>query len=84
MCLQENGLIIGSIGYSTIDHDPLLSSESQFEFGYSLHPDYWGLGYATEVSVLMRDHLMDVEQASCIWLRHFDFNRQSEKVILKL
>ena len=42
--LKENNKIIGRAGLSNREVD----GENQIEIGYVIHPDYKGLGYATE------------------------------------
>lgn len=47
----HNGEVIGEVGICTGQPE-----ENQAEIGYSLHPQYWGAGYATEaLNALLAD-----------------------------
>lgn len=80
---SETDQIIGHIGYSNVDYDKEIPKENQYDFGYSLHPDEWGKGYATEVTKWLIKYLFETQFAKLIWVGHFDFNKASENVILK-
>lgn len=48
--LQPEGKVIGSTGFSAIDFDTLTAV-----FGYVLHKDHWGKGYALEIVTALLD-----------------------------
>lgn len=54
--LKETGRIIGDCGIvrSTLD------GEEVVDFGYIIHHDYWGKGYATEAAIAVRDYAFSV------------------------
>lgn len=81
--LKESDEVIGNIGYELVDHDSTFNAGHQLEFGFSIHPDYWNKGYATEALMMMLDVLSNEAQTYCVWVSHYDYNPSSKRVIEK-
>jgi RimJ/RimL family protein N-acetyltransferase len=62
---KEDGRVIGRAGMLVWDERGWMpttlrdsGAHGQVEIGWVLHPDVWGRGYATEASVVCRDHVL--------------------------
>lgn len=42
--LKEKNIVIGTCGYHSLEEENFKA-----EIGYELHPDYWGMGFMTEI-----------------------------------
>lgn len=83
--LEYQGRVIGSLGieeYSE-EHHPELAGLSGREIGYALSKDYWGQGLMPEAVKAVINYLFDVVKLDFILVGHFDWNRQSARVIEK-
>lgn len=83
--LEYQGKVIGSLGidqYSE-EHYPELTDISGREIGYVLSKDYWGQGLMPEAVKAVIKYLFDVVKLDFILAGHFDWNRQSARVIEK-
>jgi len=49
---KSSGVFVGRAG----SHWPLRENWPGIEIGWTLHPDHWGKGYATEAGAAARDH----------------------------
>ena len=82
--LKENGKVIGSLGLELRDADDSIPSEfAGREIGYVLSKDYWGRGLMPEAVKAVIDYCfskLDFDYLTCC---HFDWNRQSQRVIEK-
>lgn len=83
--LEYQGKVIGSLGieeYSE-EHYPELSNISGREIGYVLSKDYWGQGLMPEAVKAVIRYLFETVELDFILVGHFDWNRQSARVIEK-
>lgn len=83
--LEYQGKVIGSLGiekYSE-EHYPELSNLTGREIGYVLSKDYWGRGLMPEAVQAVIRYLFDQVKLDFILVGHFDWNRQSARVIEK-
>lgn len=81
--LKRLNKVIGSIGMDILVPDEKFSSLDQRYIGYTIHPDYWGIGYATEAAQALIKYLFEICNMDLIWTSHYDFNIRSKKVIDK-
>lgn len=49
---KSSGKVVGQVGILPRDD---VSSFREFEIGYSIKPPYWGMGYATEMAIQMKN-----------------------------
>ena len=70
--------IIGSVDFPHRHEDDVL------EIGYTLHPDYWGLGYVPEAARALIDLAFKELDLHKIELTCFGYNLQSQRVAEKL
>ena len=77
--------MIGSLGVETYREDlyPELSDFQGREIGYVLSKDYWGRGLMPEAVQAVIRWLFQEEKLDFILIGHFDWNRQSRRVIEK-
>ena len=83
--LEYQGKVIGSLGieqYSE-EHYPELSNISGREIGYVLSKDYWGQGLMPEAVKAVIRYLFEQVKLDFILVGHFEWNRQSARVIEK-
>lgn len=85
LALEYQGKVIGSIGIEEYneEHYPELAYISGREIGYVLSRDYWGQGLMPEAVKAVIRYLFDVVKLDFILVGHFDWNRQSARVIEK-
>ena len=81
--LQAENKVIGSIGYDVFTPDETHENTHHFSIGFSINPQYWGMGYATEAVKHFIDLLFLEYKADVIWCSHFYFNERSKRVIEK-
>ncbi|MDI3235200.1 GNAT family N-acetyltransferase [Exiguobacterium antarcticum] len=76
--------VIGSFGFH--DRRPVmeLADLKQVEFGFVLHPDYWGQGRMPEIVRTALEVAFKTMEVDLVWCAHFDFNSPSRRVIEKL
>jgi [ribosomal protein S5]-alanine N-acetyltransferase len=74
---RESGRVMGDIGIW------INSEHSTAGMGYSLHPDHWGRGYATEAVRAVIDHCMGTLGLNSVWAGHFGWNTASGRVMVK-
>jgi len=70
--------VIGSVDFPRRHEDDVL------ELGYTLHPDYWGLGYVPEAARALIDLAFKELNLHKIELSCFGYNLQSQRVAAKL
>ncbi|MEX0274380.1 MAG: GNAT family N-acetyltransferase [Flavobacteriaceae bacterium] len=76
---KNTGQLIGLCGFLVQTVDDL----TELEIGYSILPEYWGQGYASEAAIACRQYAQKNELAkSLISIIHVD-NLPSKKVALK-
>lgn len=83
--LEHQGKVIGSLGiekYSETDY-PELSKLMGREIGYVLSKDYWGQGLMPEAVQAVIAYLFEDLGLDFIMVGHFDWNKQSARVIEK-
>lgn len=83
--LEYQGKVIGSLGIEEYSEEnyPELSSRLGREIGYVLSRDYWGKGLMPEAVQAVIRWLFDEEHLDFIIVGHFDWNRQSRRVVEK-
>lgn len=83
--LEYRGKVIGSLGVETYREAlyPELSDLRGRSIGYVLSKDYWGQGLMPEAVKAVIDWLFDTIKLDFIFVGHFDWNRQSRRVIEK-
>ncbi|NQU88212.1 MAG: GNAT family N-acetyltransferase [Mariniphaga sp.] len=76
---KSSGLRVGQCGILIQEVDNI----TEFEIGYSLDPDFWGKGYATEAAIKCREYAFENDFAdSVISIIHPD-NIKSQNVALR-
>lgn len=83
--LDYHGKVIGSLGIEEYceEHYPELSNLSGRALGYVLSKEYWGQGLMPEAVQAVIRYLFDTVKLDFILVSHFDWNRQSARVIEK-
>lgn len=83
--LEYQGKVIGSLGIEEYNeaHYPELTHLSGREIGYVLSKDYWGQGLMPEAVKAVIEYLIETVRLDFILVGHFDWNRQSARVIEK-
>ncbi len=83
--LEYHGKVIGSLGIEQYDeeHYPELAHISGREIGYVLSKDYWGQGLMPEAVKAVIKYLFETVKLDFILVGHFEWNRQSARVIEK-
>ena len=83
--LEHNGKVIGSLGIEEYNEEnfPELGALQGREIGYVLSKDYWGRGLMPEAVRAVIAYLFDTVGLDFITVGHFDWNRQSRRVIEK-
>jgi ribosomal-protein-alanine N-acetyltransferase len=83
--LEYQGKVIGSLGIEKYNeaHYPELAPYQGREIGYVLSRDYWGRGLMPEAVQQVIQWLFEEEKLDFILVGHFDWNRQSQRVIEK-
>lgn len=83
--LESHGKVIGAVGIHRYSEEyyPELSNLSGCELGYVLSKDYWGQGLMPEAVKAVVKYLFDTRKLDFILVGHFDWNRQSARVIEK-
>lgn len=83
--IEKNGKVIGSLGveeYSEKEY-PELDPMQGREIGYVLSKDFWGQGIMPEAVRAVIEYLFEAEDLDFITVGHFDWNRQSARVVEK-
>ncbi|MBS6183316.1 MAG: GNAT family N-acetyltransferase [Erysipelotrichaceae bacterium] len=83
--LEHQNKVIGSLGieeYSE-EHYPELFNIAGREIGYVLSKAYWGQGFMPEAVQAVMKYLFHTVKLDFILVGHFDWNRQSARVIEK-
>ena len=78
--LQADGRLIGQIGIGSSDEYP---ADGEVGFGYMLHRDAWGQGYASEAARGIVDFAFGVLGARQVSAWCFEANRASARVLEK-
>ena len=83
--LEHEGKAIGSLGIECYDerHFPELCELRGREIGYALSKEYWGRGLMPEAVKAVTGYLFDAVKLDFILVGHFEWNRQSARVIEK-
>lgn len=83
--LEYAGKVIGSLGIEEYNEDnyPEFAASRGREIGYVLSRDYWGRGLMPEAAKAVIDWLFHEQDLDFILVGHFDWNRQSARVIEK-
>ena len=83
--LEYRGKVIGSLGIEKYREDlyPELAHLQGREIGYVLSKDYWGCGLMPEAVRAVIRWLFLEEKLDFLLVGHFDWNRQSQRVIEK-
>ena len=83
--LEHQGKVIGSLGIEEYNEEnyPQLINYQGREIGYVLSKDYWGRGLMPEAVNAVKKWLFEDESLDFLLVGHFDWNRQSARVIEK-
>ena len=83
--LEHQGHVIGSLGVEKYREDlyPEFDLLQGREIGYVLSKDYWGQGLMPEAVNAVVNWLFREEKLDFVMVGHFDWNRQSRRVIEK-
>ena len=83
--VEFEGKVIGSLGVERYDESlaPELAESRVREIGYVLSKDYWGRGLMPEAVKRVIDWLFADVGLDAVLIGHFDWNRQSARVIEK-
>lgn len=83
--IEKEGKVIGSLGVEEYNEEdyPELAEQQGREIGYVLAKPYWGQGIMPEAVRAVTEYLFDREDLDFIIAGHFDWNRQSARVIEK-
>lgn len=83
--LEHQGRVIGSLGIEAYNeaHYPELGPLRGRELGYVLSRDFWGQGLMPEAVRAVTAYLFDTVGLDFLLVGHFDWNRQSARVIEK-
>lgn len=83
--LEYHGKVIGSLGIEKYDegNHPEFHDLRGREIGYVLSKEYWGQGLMTEAVQAVIAYLFERVQLDFILVGHFDWNRQSKRVVEK-
>ena len=83
--LEYDGRAVGSLGIETYPERfyPELAESRGREIGYVLSRDYWGRGLMPEAVGAVIRWLFDDQKLDFILVGHFEWNRQSRRVIEK-
>ncbi len=83
--LEYQEKVIGSLGIEKYNEEyyPELSNISGREIGYVLSKDYWGQGLMPEAVKAVIRYLFERVKLDFILVGHFEWNRQSARVIEK-
>lgn len=83
--LEYQGKVIGSLGIEEYDEEtyPELADQQGREIGYVLSREYWGRGLTPEAVNAVLDYLFNAEDLDFVLAGHFDWNRQSARVMEK-
>lgn len=74
---RETGTLIGDIGFKALD-------AKQAEVGFTLSPEHWGRGYATEGLTAVLDHAFGLLQFHRVVAATDPRNQRSQKVLQRL
>ncbi|MBE6659121.1 MAG: GNAT family N-acetyltransferase [Ruminococcaceae bacterium] len=86
---REDRRVIGSLGFHTARWEHLPSGENPYadlrtvEIGYVLSKSYWGQGLMPEAVRRVQAYLFEELSADMVFVCHYNFNRQSRRVIEK-
>lgn len=83
--LELDGKVIGSLGIEEYNeaYYPELADFQGREIGYVLSKDYWGRGLMPEAVRAVIQYLFETKNLDFFLVGHFDWNRQSARVIEK-
>lgn len=75
------------IGHAVLNH-PVLSSTGQragpVQVGYTLHKQFWNLGFATELATVMLEHAFNTLQLESVIALTSEGNQASSRVMEKI
>lgn len=83
--LEYQGKVIGSLGIENYKEDefPELDMLRGRSIGYVLSKDFWGQGLMPEAVKAVLHYLFEKKGFDFLVISHYDFNRQSRRVIEK-
>ena len=83
--LVYEGKVIGSLGIEEYKEENYPELDSLFgrSIGYVLSKDYWGQGLMPEAVKAVIEYLFTIENLDFILVSHFEWNKQSQRVIEK-
>lgn len=83
--IELEGKVIGSVGVEAYNEEnfPELDAKQGRAIGYVLAKPYWGKGLMPEAVQAVIAYLFDCVQLDFVLISHFEWNRQSRRVIEK-
>ncbi len=83
--LEYEGKVIGSLGIEEYNEEnyPELKDMQGRELGFVLSREYWGQGIMPEAVQTVMEYLFETVRLDFLMAGHFDWNRQSRRVIEK-
>ena len=81
VCLKSDGKPIGSIGFHRND---LAEDDDEYELGYWIGKDFWGLGLIPEAAREMLRYAFEDLRMNRIWCGYYEGNEKSKRVQEKL
>lgn len=81
ICLKESGRAIGCIGFHRND---LAVTEDEYELGYWIGKEFWGMGLVPEAAAELLKHAFLTLGMKRIWYGHYEGNTKSRRVMEKL
>ncbi len=77
---KSTGAFVGRAG----SHRPERADWPGIEIGWTLHPDHWGMGYATEAGAAARDHAFAAHDVDALYSVILPENTASQAVARRL
>ena len=84
VCLQEDGIPIGSIGLKTGDATDLTDRADECELGYWIGRPFWGQGLIPEAAAALLRRAFEDLGMTAVWCGYYDGNEKSRRVQEKL
>lgn len=81
VCLKDDGKAIGCVG---LHRNDIAESDDEYELGYWLGKEFWGMGIIPEASRELIRYAFEDLGMKRIWCGHYEGNVKSRRVMEKL